>query len=108
MTHSRIRQAPRAAAPELTEGFICAASAASHLQRAFWLRIAGDGDWFYKGAEMGILVTRGRLMTKNFRLTKQAKAWIAGIRDQYGTGRSSAAARAKVRDRAEVAGFKLL
>ena len=76
--------------------------------RAFWLRIAGRGDWFYKGAELGILVTRGRLMTKNFRLTKHAKEWIAGIRGQYGTGRSSAAQREEVSQRTEVAGFKLL
>jgi len=76
--------------------------------RAFWLRIAGENDWFYKGAELGILVTRGRLMTKNFRLTKRAKQWITGIRGEYGTGRSNAARRAEVQERAEVAGFKFL
>jgi hypothetical protein len=76
--------------------------------RAFWLRIAGEHDWFYKGAELGILVTRGRLMTKNFRLTKRAKQWISGIRGEYGTGRSNAAKRAEVQERADVAGFKFL
>ena len=76
--------------------------------RAFWLRIANEGDWFYKGAELGILVTRGRLMTNNFRLNKRAKQWIAGIRAEYATGRSSAARRAEVEQRAEVAGFKFL
>ena len=30
--------------------------------RTFWLRIAKAGDWFCEGADLGILVTPGRLM----------------------------------------------
>ena len=76
--------------------------------RAFFLRIANEGDWFYKGAELGILVSRGRFMTDRFRLTKRAKQWIEGVRAEYGTGRASADERAVVADRVDAAGFKLL
>ena len=50
---------------------------------AFFLRISGPGDFSYEGADLGILVTRGRLMTKNFRLNARAKALIAGIRGHF-------------------------
>ena len=76
--------------------------------RAFFLRIAKQGDWFYEGADLGILVTPGRLMTKGFKLTARAKAWIDGIRGQYQGGRASAAQRAEAEGLAEVAGFKFL
>jgi len=51
--------------------------------RAFWLRIAGKGDYFYEGADLGILVSPGRFMDDDFNLTDRAKAWIKGIRSQY-------------------------
>lgn len=50
---------------------------------AFFLRITRAGDYFYEGADLGILVTPGRLMTDDFELTERAKAWIAGIRAQF-------------------------
>ena len=50
---------------------------------AFFLRITGVGDYQYEGADLGILVTRGRLMTDDFQLNDRAKAWINGIRAQY-------------------------
>ena len=77
-------------------------------ERAFFLRIAKEGDWFYEGADLGILVTPGRLMTKGFKLTERAKAWISGIRAQYSAGRAGAAERAEQVKAVEVAGFKLL
>ncbi len=52
-------------------------------QEAFFLRITRQGDYLYEGADMGILVTRGRMMTDQFELTPRAKAWIAAIRAQY-------------------------
>ncbi|MBX3322934.1 MAG: hypothetical protein KF757_08085 [Phycisphaeraceae bacterium] len=51
--------------------------------RAFFLRISGAGDYRYKGAELGILVSPGRFMDDEFNLTERAKAWIDGIRSQY-------------------------
>ena len=50
---------------------------------AFYMRISGSGDYRYKGADLGILITRGRLMTENFELTERAKAWTAGIVGHY-------------------------
>jgi hypothetical protein len=52
-------------------------------KEAFFLRILKPGDYRYEGADLGILVTRGRLMDDKFRLTPQARKWIAGIRAQY-------------------------
>ncbi len=49
----------------------------------FYLRISGAGDYRYKGADLGILITRGRLMTDDFELNDRAKAWIDGIVGQY-------------------------
>ena len=54
---------------------------------AFFLRISGKGDYRYEGADLGILVTRGRLMNNNFKLNKRAKMWINGMRNKF-IGRS--------------------
>ncbi len=50
---------------------------------AFFLRISGPGDYRYKGADLGILITRGRLMTADFRLTNRAVAWINAVRGGF-------------------------
>jgi hypothetical protein len=47
------------------------------------MRIAKKGDYLYEGADMGILVTRGRLMTDDFDLNDRAKNWIKAIRSQF-------------------------
>ncbi len=52
-------------------------------REAFFLRISGAGDYRYEGADLGILITRGRLMTANFRLNARAKRWINGIKSQF-------------------------
>ncbi len=52
-------------------------------KEAFFLRILKPGDYRYEGADLGILVTRGRLMNEDFTLNAQARKWIAGIRAQY-------------------------
>jgi D-alanine-D-alanine ligase-like ATP-grasp enzyme len=57
--------------------------AAESEQEAFFMRISGKGDFRYEGADLGILITRGRLMDDNFQLTPRAKAWIDGIRGQF-------------------------
>lgn len=56
-----------------------------HENRAFFLRISGAGDYFYEGADLGILVSPGRFMDEEFRLTDRARSWIQGIRSQYQT-----------------------
>jgi len=50
---------------------------------AFFLRITKVGDYLYEGADMGILVTRGRMMTDSFQLNARAKQWIKAIQGQY-------------------------
>lgn len=50
---------------------------------AFFLRIANQGSYRYEGADLGILVTRGRSMTKSFRLTDESKKWIHGIKSAF-------------------------
>ncbi len=50
---------------------------------AFYLRIAGEGQYRYPGADLGILVTRGRLQTDEHELTDRALAWISGIKAQF-------------------------
>ena len=52
-------------------------------REAFFLRISAPGDYRYKGADLGILITRGRLMTADFKLNDRAKAWIDGIKAQF-------------------------
>jgi len=49
----------------------------------FYLRIAGAGQYRYKGADLGIFVTRGRLMDDEYELTDRAKRWIHGIKDSF-------------------------
>jgi len=51
--------------------------------RAFFLRISGAGDYFYEGADLGILVSPGRFMDEDFQLTDRAKRWIDGIHAHY-------------------------
>ncbi len=50
---------------------------------AFFLHISKQGDYLYEGADMGILVSRGRMMTNDFKLNARAKKWINAIRRKY-------------------------
>ncbi|MGM5470175.1 biotin carboxylase [Flavobacteriaceae bacterium LMO-SS05] len=50
---------------------------------AFFLHITKQGDYLYEGADMGILVSRGRMMTNDFKLNARAKKWISAIRGKY-------------------------
>ncbi len=50
---------------------------------AFYLRILAPGDFRYRGADLGALVTRGRLQTDDNRLERRCTDWIAGIRGQF-------------------------
>ena len=76
--------------------------------RAFFLRFAKEGDWFYEGADLGVLVTPGRLMTRGFHLNRRARAWIAGLRKHFRAGRATAGEREAAQDVADAAGFKFL
>ena len=52
-------------------------------KEAFFLRIQKPGDYRYEGADLGILVTRGRSMTNAFALTDRSKKWIDGIKNAF-------------------------
>jgi biotin carboxylase len=52
-------------------------------KEAFFQRISGPGDYRYKGADLGILITRGRLMDADFGLNERARGWILGIKQYY-------------------------
>ena len=77
-------------------------------KQAFFLRISKEGDYKYEGADLGILITPGRLMTEEFELNDRARAWTRGILAQYGS-RPVAPAESDVSVQiAEVGNFKML
>ncbi len=52
-------------------------------QEAFYLRVYGPGDYRWKGADLGILVTKGRLQTDAGGLSIRATHFIDSIRAMY-------------------------
>jgi biotin carboxylase len=50
---------------------------------AFYLRVYGQGDWCYHGADLGVLMTRGRMQSAERALLDRAKRWNAGIKRQF-------------------------
>jgi biotin carboxylase len=49
---------------------------------AFFLRVSGPGDYRFRGADLGILVTKGRMQTAEG-LTQRCRRYIDGIRSKY-------------------------
>jgi biotin carboxylase len=54
----------------------------THEDEAFFLRVYAPGDFRFKGADLGILVTKGRMQTADG-LTDRCLRYIAGIRAHY-------------------------
>jgi len=52
-------------------------------REAYFLRITGAGDYRYEGADLGILITRGRSMSDDFTLNERAHNWINGLKSYY-------------------------
>jgi D-alanine-D-alanine ligase-like ATP-grasp enzyme len=52
-------------------------------REAYFLRITGPNDYRYEGADLGILITRGRSMTEDFELNDRANNWVKGLRSYY-------------------------
>jgi hypothetical protein len=73
---------------------------------AFFLRISREGDYLYEGADMGILVMRGRLMTDEFELIDRAKNWIKALKAEYQSVEPTNADLAQ--KEAEIGGFKMM
>lgn len=76
-------------------------------EEAFFLHITRKGDYLYEGADMGILVMRNRLMTKEFNLTSRAKKWINAIHENYKSIPSAQSKEVETR-LSDGGGFKLL
>ena len=56
---------------------------------AFYLRVYTAGDYRYHGADLGILVSRGRFQTDGRQLTDRAKAWVKAINGEFESTRVS-------------------
>lgn len=50
---------------------------------AFYLRVYGAGEYCYQGADLGVLLTRGRMQTSERELLVRAKKWNAGVKAQF-------------------------
>ncbi len=50
---------------------------------AYYIRVYGAGEYCYHGADLGVLMARGRMQTDARELTDRAKLWNAGIKSQF-------------------------
>lgn len=110
-----IRQAPKSGVWQLeADGSVTFVRSQTHRRtvqrsdRAFFLRIASEGDYFYEGADLGILVMPGRQMTDSYNLTSRAKTWIKGIREHYSARPPRGKEKAEAEAVANAGGFKML
>jgi hypothetical protein len=85
----RILEAPRTGTYQLDEDDTLSFAQVSndwhdvtHEDEAFFLRVYAPGDFRFKGADLGVLVSKGRMQTAEG-LTKRGRAYIDGIRAQY-------------------------
>jgi biotin carboxylase len=85
----RILAAPRTGSWRLTDGGALAFEQVSNdwheittEDEAFFMRVYGPGDFKFHGADLGILVTKGRMQTAEG-LTERCHRYIDGIRAQY-------------------------
>ncbi len=74
---------------------------------AFFLRISRKGDYRYEGADLGILVMRGRLMTDDFQLLERGKKWITAIKNLYIAEPLNSSNTNKI-EANEIGGFKMM
>ena len=54
----------------------------THEDECFYMRVYGPGDYRFRGADLGILVTKGRMQTADG-LTRRCRSYIEGIRSMY-------------------------
>jgi len=89
---AKITRAPRSGVWQMhTDGSIAFSrqsidwNSVDNEEEAFFMRIYGAGDTLFYGADVGILVARGRMQADDGRLTDRARAWVAGIHAQFET-----------------------
>jgi biotin carboxylase len=85
----RILSAPRTGTYQLSKDGELTFLRASHdwhqvtnEDECFFLRVYAPGDYLFKGADLGILVTKGRMQTADG-LTERCRRYIDGIRSLY-------------------------
>lgn len=64
-------------------------------EEAFFLRVYGEGEYLFKGADLGILVTKSRLQLEGGGLTERCRHFIDGIHAAYEVVPVEAAPRAE-------------
>ncbi len=52
---------------------------------AFFLRVYGEGSYLFKGADLGILISKARMQTEENELTDKCRNFIDGIHAEYQT-----------------------
>lgn len=52
-------------------------------EEAFYLRVYGAGEYRYPGADIGVLVTRGRMQTDDRELLDRGRAWATAIAERF-------------------------
>jgi biotin carboxylase len=94
-----ITRAPRSGiwkmAPDGSVGFLRPALNVTSIgdeSEAFYLRVYGEGDWSYHGADLGVLMTRGRMQSAERQLLDRARRWNAGIKAEFVTAPPAPAA----------------
>ena len=50
---------------------------------AFYFRVYGNGEYRYRGADLGVIVARGRMQTDDRELTDRARQWATGIMTRF-------------------------
>jgi biotin carboxylase len=50
---------------------------------AYYLRVYQEGDYTYKGADLGVVVARGRMQSDKRDLLERAGRWSAGIKGEF-------------------------
>jgi biotin carboxylase len=85
----RILQAPRTGTYRMAEDGSLTFARVSHdwhqitdQDEAFFMRVYAPGDYRFKGADLGILLTKGRMQTQDG-LTERCTRYIDGIRSHY-------------------------
>jgi hypothetical protein len=72
----------------------CRARAIADETEALFIRTVDDGRAMVSGRCLGRLLTRGRLLTDDWRLSPRAQAWVQGVRQQFAAPLSAKLARA--------------
>jgi len=57
--------------------------AVSSYDEAFYLRVYGSGEYRYPGADIGVVVARGRMQTDDRHLLERARQWADGISKEF-------------------------